>query len=69
MKETQSLSINELNKAWVDMFNNIDDVVEEIAHYYPDFESKIDRGLIKDAIRKTQTLAELIEKGRKMSRV
>ncbi|MAG27433.1 hypothetical protein CMI47_18020 [Candidatus Pacearchaeota archaeon] len=69
MKETQSLSINELNKAWVDMFNNIDDVVEEIVDYYPDFESKIDRGLIKDAIRKTQKLAELIEKGRKMSRV
>tara|TARA_R100000750_G_scaffold40513_1_gene26215 strand:- start:246 stop:455 length:210 start_codon:yes stop_codon:yes gene_type:complete len=69
MKETQFLTINELNESWVDMFNNIDDVVEEITLYYPDFQSKIDRGLIKNAIRKTQALSKLLDTAKKVSRV
>jgi len=63
MKRSKYQLINELNEAWIAMFNNIDDVVEEITEYYPDFQSKINREVIKNAITKTSKLSRFLEEG------
>ena len=51
------------------MFNNIDDVVEDIVKHYPSFESKIDRDVIRTSVKKTQHLARLLEKGKEKSKL
>ena len=60
MKESQFLLINELFESWIMMFNNIDDVVEDIVKHYPSFESKIDRDVIRTSVKKTKHLARLL---------
>jgi hypothetical protein len=69
MKESQFLLINELFESWVMMFNNIDDVVEDIVNHYPNFESKINRDVIRRSVKKTQHLARLLEEGKEKSKL
>ncbi len=69
MKENQFLLINELFEAWVMMFNNIDDVVEDIVERHPSFESKINRDVIRTSVKKTQHLARLLEEGKEKSKL
>tara|TARA_R100001082_G_scaffold111226_1_gene94257 strand:+ start:2461 stop:2685 length:225 start_codon:yes stop_codon:yes gene_type:complete len=69
MKESQFLLINELFESWIMMFNNIDDVVEDIVKHHPSFESKINRDVIRTSVKKTQHLARLLEKGKEKSKL
>tara|TARA_R100001082_G_scaffold40331_1_gene21309 strand:- start:182 stop:436 length:255 start_codon:yes stop_codon:yes gene_type:complete len=57
----QLILLDELFETWIEMFNNIDDVVEDIVNNYPEFESKINRSIIKKSVKKTQNLAKLLE--------
>ena len=69
MKKSQFLLLNELFESWITMFNNIDDVVEDIVKRHPSFESKIDRDVIRTSIKKTQHLARLLEEGKEKSKL
>ena len=68
-QEGQFLLLNELFEAWVMMFNNIDDVIEDIVRHHPSFESKIDRDAIRTSVKKTQHLAKLLEEGKEKSKL
>tara|TARA_R100000742_G_C4267220_1_gene85400 strand:+ start:929 stop:1153 length:225 start_codon:yes stop_codon:yes gene_type:complete len=69
MKESQFLLIDELFESWAMMFNNIDDVIEDIVEHHPSFKSKIDRDVIRTSVKKTQHLAKLLEEGKEKSKL
>lgn len=51
------------------MFNTIDDVVEDIVKNHPEYENKINRDAIRRAIKKTKLLADILEEGKKKSKL
>ena len=63
------LIIDELFDAWVDMFNTIDDVIEDIVKEHPKYKNKINRSAIKKEIQKTKLLASVLEEGKKRSKL
>ena len=66
---TKSLIVNKLFNDWIDMFNTIDDVVEDIVKNHPEYENKINRDAIRRAIKKTKLLADILEEGKKKSKL